>query len=82
MKDLSISTSIKPTFTSNCTQSPHCLMHLSTTEWSRVKHNSIIVEGLFGTDLKSYDDVKLGKNVKSTLKAFYLAWKCYPLERN
>ena len=41
---------------------------MSTTEWSRVQHNSIIVQGLFGTDLKSYDEVKLGKNVKAPLK--------------
>ena len=41
---------------------------MSTTEWSRVKDNAIIVEGLFGNDLKSYDNVKLGRNVKAPLK--------------
>ena len=33
-----------------------------------MKYNSIIVEGLFGNVLKSYDDVKLGQNVKALLK--------------
>ena len=56
------------TFTLACKTSLHCLMQLSTTEWSRVKDNSIIIQGLFGNDLKSYNDVKLGQNVKAPLK--------------
>ena len=56
-----------PTFTDKCKESPHYLMQLSTSEWSRVKHNAIIVEGLFCNNLKLYDNVKLGRNVKAPL---------------
>ena len=57
-----------PTFTASCKETPHCLLQFSLTEWARIKDNSIIVEGLFGTDLKSYDNVILGKNVTAPLK--------------
>ena len=57
-----------PTFTASCKETPHCLLQFSLKEWARIKDNSIIVEGLFGTDLKSYDNVILGKNVTAPLK--------------
>ena len=67
-------------FTEKCTQGPHFCMQLSGTEWYRVKENAVIVNGLFGNDLKLYDDITMGVNIKAPL-TFHITWCCNSLER-
>ena len=57
-----------PTFSLSCKESPHCLLHLTKTEWRRCKENSIYVSGLFKSHITSYDNVVLGNNVVAPLK--------------
>ena len=57
-----------PTFKIACKESPHCLLHLTTTEWKRYKENSINVSGLFKSHITSFDNVVIGNNVVAPLK--------------
>ena len=77
---MSITSSILPTFALDCKESPHCLLHLTTSEWRRCKANSIYVSGLFKSHITSFDNVVMGCNVvaplkKSTSHGMSVVWK-------
>ena len=70
IRDDSVTSTITPTFTLSCKQSPRFLLHLSTTEWRICKDNSIHVTGLFKSHIASYDNVFMSCNVIAPLKKY------------
>ena len=64
----SISSTIEEIISNENSKVPHCLWHLTTREWNRMKDYSIHLTELFAGHITVYNNVTLGSKAKAPLK--------------